>query len=131
MNTEFTKYGKNIDVFDVDTGKSYTIIEHLDLQITKGVSIRVCLLKEYETGELKLQTDRQLLLAYDKHVSEQVGTFDVHAFRAFSKEEDATKIIGEGNLIKYLWGEINRLTNLSEKDSNVVLHIRKTMEIEI
>ena len=131
MAKEELKPGKNIDCYGIGTGKKLTVVDFLDVQITDGVQVRVFLVKDATTGELGLVRDKQMLIAYDKHVGGTIGKYALTIFKPTMPFEETKAIVGDGNLMREIYEIVKKMNDWGITGKHLVISIELKTEVTI
>ncbi len=130
MTERQVEYGKNMDVFLMENGRPFTILDSIDIKITDGVAIRVCLVQDCETFIQSLKLQKQLVLAFDKHETAQINSYNMVWFYNDENAGKEEKVIGDGNLLPKLFDIIGSLKVEKEKVNKVMIMVQKALSVQ-
>ena len=122
---------ENIDVFIMSDGRKATIEKYIDIKLTDGVALRVCLVRIKKTGEQELYLDKQLVAAYEKHDNDVIHSFNISYFYDNSNKGEEDKIIGEGNLLPKLLDIIHNVKETKNVVNKVMILVQRGLSVQI
>ena len=123
--------GKNIDVFFVDDASALTIKDYLDVKLGEDFCVRVCLCQHNKTHDLSLRLDRQLVVAFDKHESRTINSYDIVWFFDNEERGQEKKIIGDGNLIPAFFDIIGDIKQTPNAVNKVMIMVQRCLSITV